>query len=484
MATPWMRSPDEHAAYTSEGAWKTHPHLALIGRRVADAVWRGGGRLLVSIPPRHGKSELISFRTPVWALDFNPAFRLILTSYGDELARNWGRRVRNEIVSSPHMSVKLIEDSKAANRWNTPQGGGMVTAGIGGPITGFGADLIIVDDPCKNWQDATSRTLRLTEREWFNTTLYTRLEPNATIVVLMARWTEDDLVGWLQEEHADNWEVIRLPAMAEAGDLLGRQPGEALWPGRFDREALDNIRAAMLPHQWDALYQQAPTGYGPGRLYDQFDPVLHLDSHLALDPALPLQLSLDFNISPGMHGIIGQHNRRADQLIAHTEIHGPRMSTRALAEAFGVWLRTQGYIPGRPEPWPWSGELEVFGDASGHSGHSSTGESDYAVLAAGLQRLGVRYRMRVPKSNPPIIDRVNAVNWALKDANSAPHYHIHPRCERLIEDMRRMPRAEGVVIDKHDEALSHSSSAEGYRIWYLRPVATRRIETRDRRVSV
>ncbi len=156
------------------------------------------------------------------------------------------------------LGISLTNDSKAADRWNTPQGGGMVTAGVGGPITGRGGNLIIVDDPIKNSQEAYSETHRRKTVEWFNSTLYTRAEPGATIIVLMTRWHENDLAGHLLSEHEDKWTEIRLPAIAEESDPLGRKVGEPLCDDRFDANALAGIKNAVGSRVWTSLYQQHP----------------------------------------------------------------------------------------------------------------------------------------------------------------------------------------------------------------------------------
>jgi hypothetical protein len=144
----------------------------------------------------------------------------------------------------------------------------MYATGVGGGITGFRANVILVDDPHPTWEDAQSATHRRRVTEWFDGTLYDRGEPGATIVVLMHRWHEGDLAGHLIEEHEDDWQVIRLPALAEdEGDPLGRKPGEPLCPERYDRSALLATAAAVGKQVWAAKYQQDPLAVGGGRVY-------------------------------------------------------------------------------------------------------------------------------------------------------------------------------------------------------------------------
>ena len=225
----WKLLPHTFAAIMSEGAWIAFKYLVMISHVIAMAIAMGGGRIAISVPPRHGKSWFLSQWVPTWFLANWPGKRVILTTYEANFAATWGRRVRNIVAECGHrVGLFLSDDSTAANNWATSVGGGMVTAGVGGPITGKGGDLILCDDPHKNWQEAQSETIRKTIQDWFDSTLYTRLEPGATIVVLhcmagdtpvlMADGTEKDLKdirpgdmvatykdGRLAESNVVNW---------------------------------------------------------------------------------------------------------------------------------------------------------------------------------------------------------------------------------------------------------------------------------------
>lgn len=184
-ADTWKLLPHVFAAVMSDGAWLPFKYLVLISNIIVTAVAMGGGRIMISVPPRHGKSFFISQWVPAWFLANWPHLRVLLTTYEANFAATWGRRVRNIVrEKGDRMGLRLADDSTASNNWMTDQEGGMVTAGVGGPITGKGADLAIVDDPHKNWQEAQSETTRRMIQEWFDSTFYTRLEPNATIVIL------------------------------------------------------------------------------------------------------------------------------------------------------------------------------------------------------------------------------------------------------------------------------------------------------------
>lgn len=260
IAEPWRLEPHDFAQEISGGTWHAWNYLAYIGQRITDAVARGDGRLIVNMPPGHGKSEFLSHWTPTWFLDNLPDRRLILASHGAELAAHWGRIVRNEFEHNERLTTRLRADSSAADRWNTPQGGGMKTAGVGGGLTGWRGDLILIDDPHPSWEAVNSQTHRQRVAEWIDGTLLDRAEPDATIILLMHRWHVDDAVGHLEAK--GGWEIIRMPALAETGDILGRREGEALCPDRFDVNALLSIKRAVGSLVWSGKYRQSPTPAG------------------------------------------------------------------------------------------------------------------------------------------------------------------------------------------------------------------------------
>jgi predicted phage terminase large subunit-like protein len=246
--------------------WKNWNYVRLISDTIEQAIQDGNGRIIINAPPRHGKSEIVSHWLPVWFLDLYPERRVISTCYGDSLAAEWGRMARDEFLMNPKCLTKLRDDAQSATDWRTLEGGGMRTAGTGGPITGTGADLCIIDDPHKNWEDARSVASRSRLINWFNSTLYPRLEPGGTIVVVHTRWVQRDLTGYLLEENEDDWTHIHLPAIAEDGDLLGRKPGEALCPDRFPEDRLEKIRQSIGPMMFAGLYQQRPAPMEGGML--------------------------------------------------------------------------------------------------------------------------------------------------------------------------------------------------------------------------
>lgn len=262
LENDWILRPDFFAQKISNGKWKPYPYLVKISKLITNAVVNGGGRLIFTLPPRHGKSELISKYTPPWFLNLFPNKNVILASYSDELASHWGRSVRNIIQGNRLLDTHLSEDSTAAHRFSLKQGGSMLTAGVGGPITGRGGDLMIIDDPVKNWKDAKSPTIQAATIDWFNSTFYTRAESDTTIILLQTRWDENDLAGYLLAEHPGEWTLVNMPALAGDIDLLGRKPGEALCPQRYDSDRLLKIKGAVGSTIFDSLYQGEPMPAG------------------------------------------------------------------------------------------------------------------------------------------------------------------------------------------------------------------------------
>ena len=207
-------------------------------------------------------------------------------------------------------------------------------------------------------------------------------------------------------------------------------------------------------------------------VYPNFDKDLHVTKAVQLVKELPLHLSLDFNIEPGMHGIVGQYFENDDMLTAVYEFHGRRWATDRLMDEFLDWIESSG-------GWRWP-ELHVYGDPSGRAHWSGTGQSNYFIVQQKLQAANIPYRIRVSKAAPAVADRINAVNLALLDTEQNVHYKIHRRCVLLIGDYEKLHRDKFGEVDKTDRKLSHPSDADGYRICYLRPARVKMPELKGR----
>ncbi|MEQ1762976.1 MAG: phage terminase large subunit [Pyrinomonadaceae bacterium] len=295
--------------------WKYQRYLYMQLARVTSGQCR---RLMIFMPPRHGKSETVTIRYTAWRLLREPTLNVIIGSYNQRLANKFSRRIQrihqdlasrtNNRSGKPEFPVIITNEAStrrtaAAAEWETGGGGTVRAVGVGAGIAGFGAGLVVIDDPVRNRADAESETYRDRVWDWFNDDVYTRLEPNASIILIQTRWHEDDLAGRLLREAEDGgeqWDVVRLPAIAEAMDSgqltvdnadsfdvtdggraaiadaangvaggdargpvgivdpIGRRPGAALCPERYDEKALERTRKKLGSYSFAALYQQDP----------------------------------------------------------------------------------------------------------------------------------------------------------------------------------------------------------------------------------
>jgi predicted phage terminase large subunit-like protein len=240
--------------------------LAALLQRVADG-WNA--RLMIFVPPRHGKSELVSRLFSGYYLYRHPDRWVGLNSYGADLSYSFSRAARQNFQQAGGV---VSDASSAVNHWETTEGGGLWAAGVGGPITGKGFSLGLIDDPLKNHEEASSSTIRAKHKDWYDSTFYTRAEDECAIIVLQTRWHEDDLSGWLLSKEYDddpeNWHVVSWEAIKTA-DRLELPPsctlepdwraiGEPLNPVRLGLRRLQKIRARIRDYFWLAMYQQRP----------------------------------------------------------------------------------------------------------------------------------------------------------------------------------------------------------------------------------
>jgi predicted phage terminase large subunit-like protein len=235
--------------------WGHHQHIASEFTKIAK---EKKGRLIVNMPPRHTKSEFASIYFPAWMIGKYPKMKLMQVSHNAELSARFGAKVRNLIDSKEYKEifgdVKLREDSKAKGRWETNHGGEYFAAGVGGSITGRGADLLIIDDPHTE-QDSLSDSAMERTYDWYLSGPRQRLQPGGSIVLVMTRWAEDDLTGRLikaqSEPKADKWEQISFPAILDSGNPV--------WPEYWNIEELEKVKASLSVRNWSAQYMQNPT---------------------------------------------------------------------------------------------------------------------------------------------------------------------------------------------------------------------------------
>lgn len=264
----------------SEGRWVPYEHLLVLNRKLIEVETGACKRLIVQMPPRHGKSELISRWFPAWYLGRHPDHRVILASYAGDFAAEWGRKVRDvlEEHGPPLFGVSVRGDSRAADRWDIEgRYGGMATAGVGGSIMGKGADMLIVDDYVKSDAEAMSRQHRDKTWDWFLATASTRLHRDAAAVVFATRWHSDDLIGRILAASAaggEHWDIVDMPAAAERDEEWPggwrRGTGEALCPELFPSPKLREIETRIGSWWWSCLYQQRPKPAGGGVFKEQW----------------------------------------------------------------------------------------------------------------------------------------------------------------------------------------------------------------------
>jgi len=250
---------------------------------------------------------LISQYFPVWVFTLFPYKKIILASYEADFASSWGRKVRDTIDENKEfLGIEIRQDTSASHRWEIAKhGGSMNSAGVGGAITGKGADILIIDDPVKNQEEANSKTVRERHWEWFQSTALTRLEPGGGIVLIMSRWHEDDLAGRLLKYYGQEWEVVKFPAIAEQDEYLDgklfRKAGDPLWPERWPKEAIEQIRKDIGEYWYSALYRQSPTPL-EGHLFKRslFEYYTADDKYFILPDGrlIPKTINIFFTIDP------------------------------------------------------------------------------------------------------------------------------------------------------------------------------------------
>lgn len=261
-------TPSELAIDLSKNRWQSALHLEFLENCLLETISNKNTNLIVNMPPRHGKSEYISKYFPLWFLNQFPDKRVVLISYQRSIAAGWSRKIRDLIENNKErLNIELSKTHRKSNSFELFQSdGGLFATGIGGPLTGLGADLLIVDDPIKNDEQANSLTYRDKTWEWFNATAMTRIEPGGNAIIVMTRWHDDDLTGRIlsqyNEDELKSWKRIVLPAIAVENDALNRSIGQPLWEERFPLTELYKFRKRMGEYWFASLYQQEPLPTG------------------------------------------------------------------------------------------------------------------------------------------------------------------------------------------------------------------------------
>ena len=325
-------------------------------------------RLIINMPPRHTKSEFASFLLPAWMVGKNPKLKIIQSTNTTELSVRFGRKAK-QLIDSPEyqqfFKTRLKEDSQAAGKWETQQGGEYYAAGVGSAITGRGADLLIIDDPHTE-QDAMNAQALDRTYEWFTSGPRQRLQPGGAIVVVMTRWNEKDLTGRLlsgqKEPRADKWELIEFPAIMPSG--------RPVWPEYWNLKDLNSVKASIPGSKWNAQYMQNPTSEEGALIKrewwkdwepDELPPLQHVIQ--SYDTAFMKKETADFSAITTW-GVFTPNEDSGPELILVDALKGryefPELRRIAL-EQYGYWNPETVIIESKASGLPLTYELRKMG---------------------------------------------------------------------------------------------------------------------------
>ena len=325
-------------------------------------------RLIINLPPRHTKSEFASYLLPAWMVGKNPKLKIIQSTNTTELSVRFGRKAKQLIDSGEYQQVfktRLKEDSQAAGKWETQQGGEYYAAGVGSAITGRGADLLIIDDPHTE-QDAMNAQALDRTYEWFTSGPRQRLQPGGAIIVVMTRWNEKDLTGRLlgaqKEPKADQWEIIEFPAIMPSG--------KPVWPEYWSLEDLNGVKASIPGSKWNAQYMQNPTSEEGALIKrewwknwepEELPPLQHVIQ--SYDTAFMKKETADFSAITTW-GVFTPDEDSAPELILVDALKGryefPELRRIAL-EQYGYWNPETVIIESKASGLPLTYELRKMG---------------------------------------------------------------------------------------------------------------------------
>lgn len=502
----WKMTPASMAVRLSQGRYLTWNYVQLLSRKLVDVAMGRCKRLIVCMPPRHGKSELVSKWFPAWYFETFPERKIILASYEADFAAKWGGRVRDIIQDNQELlSVRMKAKNPAQHYWETSEDGAMVCAGVGGPITGKGGNILIIDDYVKNSEEANSRTIREKTWDWWTSTARTRLEPymytdkktkekmkvDPSVIVMATRWNSDDLIGRLIDPAFSNdkglreeWEVFVFPAEAEpeaeqhyqkfgvkVNDLrTGALSGEA--NAAKIKSIREQLAEAGDPTWRDLLGRKRGEPLCPDR-FNERDLALFRGSSLRDWYALYQQ-------RPGDEADDGNTYHRFDerkhcrslvrnertQLFISLDFNVNPMSCIIGQYERGTGLRQMDRcevleeisLPNSNTPdmmgrlmfellkykWGYSLDLEVYGDCAGSQRSPNSSKTNWMIVAEYLGMDPTLHPRFIRKGrNPTVADRINAVNTMLESADTTVRMFIDDlKCPELVKDFKKVRMAE------------------------------------------
>jgi hypothetical protein len=415
-------------------------HHALLASYLQKFVKGEIKRLMVFMPPQHGKSELVSRNLPAFILGKNPKAKVVLASYSSDLASSFNRDCQRIIESQEYADVfpqtfLNTRNVVTTGSWlknvdifeTVGHGGFLKSTGVGGSLTGTPADFAIIDDPVKDSVEAMSATYQYRNWNWYTDVLYSRIHNNTGILITQTRWNENDLSGLLLKKMAegtgDQFTVISLPAIRENdyNPEDPRQPGEALWPERHNLEKLERVRSQSI-RTFQSLYQQNPKPVqAGGEFYKGFDVTRQL-GNFEYNPAIPLHLSFDFNVNPYMTCTVWQIINKTAYQVMEICLRTPNNRTSSLCKE--IVRRFGGHGAG----------MFIYGDPSGVKQDTRTeqGSNDFTIIMD--QLVVFRPKLRVAKAAPGVVLRADFINSIFESGYDGITLGIDSRCTHTSDD--------------------------------------------------
>lgn len=442
-------------------------------------------RMMVFMPPQHGKSELVSRNLPAFILGKNPKTKIVLASYSSDLSSSFNRDCQR-IIDSPE--YKQVFSNTTLNQTNivtvakgnwlrnsevfevVGHGGFLKTTGVGGSLTGTPADVAIIDDPVKDSVEAMSPTYQYRNWNWYNDVLYTRIHNDTRILITQTRWDINDLSGKLLQSMKDgtgeDWTILCLPAIKTNTDDTTdpREVGEALWPEKHSQEKLMQVRSQSI-RTFESLYQQnpRPTQSG-GEFYKQFRIERHTKQTI-YNPGLPLHLSFDFNVNPYMTCCVWQMFGKKSYKIDEICLSSPQNTTKATCNE--VKRKYPAHSAG----------MFVYGDPSGKKEDTRTerGFNDFTIIMNELAKY--RPSLRVLTKAPSVAMRGNFINTCLETGYEGIEITIGINCTKTIDDYLYLKEdSDGTKLKEKSKDVStgvtyekygHTSDADDYFFCYV-----------------
>ena len=453
--------------YTKENYIVNWHHKILCEK--LDAFVRGDiKRMMVFMPPQHGKSELTSRRLPAYMLGLNPNLRIALCAYNATFASKFNRQVQRIMIDPSYTDVfpdtrlnakNVATDSKGSYLRNSEQfeivgkQGSFISVGVGGGITGNPVDIALIDDPIKGAEEAGSQTYREKVWEWYTTELETRLNNNSQILITLTRWNIDDIAGRIltasEGEHARNWEVVVFPRIKVDNSNLDdpRKIGEVLWEDVHSMESALEAKSRN-PVKFEALQQQNPKVMEAGsEFYKSFDVNRHVRD-TQYNSSLPIHISLDENVNPYITATLYQGEGSMVWQIDELCLSHPKNTVKSLALEFNN--KYKGHNTG----------VFVYGDATSQKEDTKLekGQNFFTLFSNYIPKF--HPSLRVPKSNPPVAMRGNWINEMLESGNNI---MVGTHCYNSVADMQFTKEdADGTKLKKKVKDMRTGISYEQY----------------------